>query len=59
MLENKNNDEFIYNWRNELKQSQDIQCVVAKGAIPFGAAQIPSLSDFADGVDTMAFLTNI
>lgn len=44
---------------NELKQSQDIQCVVAKEAIPFGAAQIPSLSDFADGVDTMAFLTNI
>ena len=44
---------------NELKQSQDIQCVVAKSAIHFGAAQIPSLSDFADGVDTMAFLTNI
>lgn len=43
----------------ELKQSQDIQCVVANGAIPFGAAQIPSLSDFADGVDTMAFLTNL
>jgi hypothetical protein len=29
MLENKNNDEFIYNWRNELKQSQDGALLVA------------------------------
>ena len=36
----------------------DIQCVVshAEGYIPFGNAQRPTLWDYADGVDTMAFL---
>ena len=29
MLENKNNDEFIYNWRNELKQNQNGAFLVA------------------------------
>jgi hypothetical protein len=42
-----------------LRQQDDLQCIIAKDAIPFGLAQIPSLSDFADGVDTMAFLTNL
>ena len=44
-----------------LEQSAEaIQCVVGKdiipGAIPFGKAQEPSLSDYADGVDTVEFL---
>ena len=43
----------------ELQQNQDIQCVVAPENIPFGAAQRPSLFDFADGVDTMAFLCSL
>lgn len=43
----------------ELQQSNDLQCIVAKETTPFGAAQVPSLSDFADGVDTMAFLTSL
>lgn len=43
----------------ELKQNQDLQCIVAKEETPFGAAQVPSLSDYADGVDTMAFLTSL
>ena len=46
-------------------QADDIQCVVS--ALPlqglpvfhFGEAQKPRLSDFADGVDTMAFLTGL
>lgn len=42
-----------------LQKSDDVQCVVASEAIPFGAAQTPTLSDFADGVDTMQFLTNL
>jgi hypothetical protein len=39
-----------------LKQNLDIQCIVGKGSIEFGKAQQPSLTDYADGVDTMAFL---
>ena len=42
---------------------EQIQCIVSKGniphTIPFGQTQIPSLSDYADGVDTMTFLNNI
>jgi Acyl-CoA reductase (LuxC) len=39
-----------------LQQDLDIQCIVGKGFIEFGKAQQPSLTDYADGVDTMAFL---
>lgn len=39
-----------------LQNNPDIQCIIGKGAIPFGMAQAPELSDFADGVDTMKFL---
>ena len=44
------------------KESQ-IQCIVSKENIPqsfnLGEAQCPSLSDYADGVDTMKFLTSL
>lgn len=45
-------------------QSEKIQCVVAStslipAGVPFGQAQSPGLADFADGVDTMAFLANL
>lgn len=41
-----------------------IQCVVSepgliKGSISFGQTQYPSVSDYADGVDTMEFLLSI
>ena len=36
----------------------EIQCVVGREHIPFGRAQQPALDDYADGVDTMAFLSN-
>jgi len=39
-----------------LQASGDIQAIVGHGHIPFGRSQTPSLSDYADGVDTMAFL---
>ncbi len=42
-----------------LKDNSDIQCVAGHGYIPFGQSQNPSLSDYADGVDTMAFLTKL
>lgn len=42
---------------NELMKSEDIQCIVGHGFLPFGNAQCPGLGDYADGIDTMAFLT--
>jgi hypothetical protein len=43
----------------ELSGDQDIQCIVGKGHVPFGQAQFPGLMDYADGVDTMAFLKSL
>src|SRR4029077_8448020 len=39
----------------ELEANENIQCIVGDN-IPFGAAQQPSLSSYADGIDTMQFL---
>jgi hypothetical protein len=45
--------------------AESIQCIVARPGfldqetIPFGGAQQPGLTDYADGVDTMAFLVNL
>ncbi len=54
------NYEF-YTDKNELKASlsnhNDLQCVVGKEFIPFGKSQSPSITDYADGIDTLAFLT--
>ncbi len=44
---------------DQLKNNNDIQCVVGHGALAFGEAQQPSLSDYADGVDTLRFLTTL
>lgn len=47
------------------ERAEQIQCVVAKqnlasvNTIPFGSAQKPALADYADGVDTLAFLTGL
>lgn len=35
---------------------EKIQCVVGEGFIPFGKAQLPEPWDYADNVDTLAFL---
>lgn len=43
----------------DLQQQDDIQCVVGHGLTPFGKAQHPELTDYADGVDTMAFLSGL
>ena len=48
----------VREWLTE--HSEEIQCVVShldiEGCVPFGKAQHPQLSDYADGVDTMEFL---
>ena len=41
------------------EHADKIQCVVGADYIPFGQAQKPAVSDYADGVDTMAFLTGL
>jgi len=43
--------------------SEKIQCIVSyqgnyEGSQPFGQAQLPQIDDYADGVDTMKFLTS-
>ena len=43
----------------QLLQNPDMQCLVSKDHIPFGGAQSPSLTDYADGIDTMAFLRGL
>lgn len=37
----------------------EIQAIVGKGYIPFGEAQTPGLLDYADGVDTMEWLSKL
>ncbi len=44
---------------NELKNNPEIQCIVGRYGIEPGAAQHPGLHDYADGVDTMDFLTGL
>lgn len=37
----------------------DLQCVVSRNDIPFGASQQPTLTDYADNADTMLFLSEL
>lgn len=38
---------------------EDIQVVIGHGHIPFGEAQYPGLTDYADGVDVMKWLSGL
>ncbi len=45
-------------------QKEKLQCIVSakgwfKGSVPFGQAQFPEIDDFADGIDTLAFLASV
>lgn len=42
-----------------LQSNQDIQCVCGAGETSFGNAQMPTLADYADGIDTMQFLLTL
>lgn len=56
------NYEYYHNKKallNSLKENNDVQCIVCKEEINFGNAQTPTLTDYADGVDTMQFLKKI
>ncbi|HEX4850333.1 MAG TPA: acyl-CoA reductase, partial [Puia sp.] len=41
------------------KGNEDIQCVIGNEEMEFGMAQYPRLNDYADGVDTVRFLTGL
>lgn len=43
----------------QLKDNNDLQCIVGHDHVPFGKAQYPGLTDYADGIDTMRFLTGL
>lgn len=43
----------------QLTENEDIQAIIGKGFVPFGESQKPALSDYADGIDTMAFLCSL
>lgn len=43
----------------ELKQNNLIQCITGKGFLPFGEAQYPCIDQYADGVDTLKFLSEL
>jgi len=42
-----------------LQSNPDIQCIVGHQFTPFGEAQKPSLTDYADGADTLQFLHSL
>jgi hypothetical protein len=42
-----------------LRSMEDLQCTVGHDHIPFGQAQLPSLTDYADGINTINFLTKL
>jgi hypothetical protein len=52
-----------YNSKEEtvdaLQNNIDVQCIVGHGFVPFGQAQRPCITNFADGVDTMEFLMKL
>lgn len=42
--------------KESLVNNPEIQCIVGHAYLPFGSTQTPTLTDYADAVDTMAFL---
>jgi len=45
--------------KKELKKNENVQAIVAKEEIPFGEAQCPGITDYADGIDTLEFLLQL
>lgn len=42
-----------------LKNNRELQCIAGRNFTPIGQAQAPSLSDYADGTDTIQFLLTL
>jgi hypothetical protein len=43
----------------QLRNNENVQCIVGHQFLPFGQAQNPSLTDYPDGVDTMKFALSL
>jgi hypothetical protein len=43
----------------DLKQNPQLQCIVGRGEIPFGQSQCPGIADYADGADTLQFVSRL
>lgn len=50
-----NESELLQN----LQSDDNIQCIVDNNHVMYGKSQFPSLTDYADGVDTMMFLSEL
>jgi hypothetical protein len=48
-----------YSLKNLLSENKDIQCITGHEYLDFGQAQFPSITDYADGIDTMQFLSSL
>ncbi|MBI5371739.1 MAG: acyl-CoA reductase [Sphingobacteriales bacterium] len=42
-----------------LQSNQELQSITGKGFLPFGQSQYPGISDYADGINTLAFLDSL
>lgn len=42
-----------------LKENENVQCITGRGFVPFGHTQVPAVTDYADGVDTLDFLNRL
>jgi hypothetical protein len=43
----------------QLSGNTDLQCIIGKAHLSFGQAQYPAIDDYADGIDTLAFLCRL
>jgi hypothetical protein len=43
----------------QLTENKDLQCITGHGFVPFGNAQQPGLTDYADGIDSLSFLSRL
>jgi hypothetical protein len=41
------------------KNATEIQCIAGQGGLPFGTTQRPAVTDYADGINTIEFLTGL
>jgi hypothetical protein len=46
-------------YKDLAEKNDEIQCIAGKQGLDFGKTQMPSLSDYADGIDTMRFLLSV
>lgn len=44
---------------HSLKENPAIQCIAGESFVPLGRTQFPSVHDYADGIDTLAFIANL